>query len=215
MYDKKVDFSQLYRDFSWDNELSLFSKDISKGFNFSHEVSDRYAATDKVAINWEGADGQAKIYSHEELSKMSDQVALLLHQRGVGPGDRVATLMPRIPELYATLLGIWKIGAVYVPLFTAFGPEAITYRLEHSETRFLIVHENFRANVGDSIKGLEGVFVVQSAGKDLQNNDIDFHSALLNTTGKPQLAVVQPDDLAIILYTSGSTGNAQGSDAFL
>ena len=52
---------------------------------------------------------------------------------GVTKGDRVATLLPKSPELLITTLGLWRLGAAHVPLFTAFGPQAITSRVKNSQ----------------------------------------------------------------------------------
>jgi len=67
------------------------------------------------------------------LDDLSARLASALTQLGVGPGDRVAALLPKGPELTLTALAAWRIGASYVPLFTAFGDEAIAYRLRDSQ----------------------------------------------------------------------------------
>ncbi len=210
VYDKKISFEQLCRDFDWGRELEVLSTDISKGFDFGYEVCDRYSYTDKTAVLWEGVNGEERRITYQELAELSDRFAVCLQEAGLSPGDRVALLMPRVPELYIALLAIWKAGGVFVPLFTAFGPEAIRYRLEHSETRFLITHSQFRGNVED-VKGLEKVFVVRKDGDSLPEGDVDFHDALKASKGKPDKIQVKPDDLAIILYTSGSTGMPKGA----
>ena len=211
MYDKKISFEQLCADFNWDKELDVFSTNVSKGFVFGYEICDRYSGSDKIAIFWEGVDGKERAITFSELSELSDKFALCLKEAGLKTGDRVATLLPRVPELYIALLAIWKAGGVYVPLFTAFGPEAIRYRLEHSETRFLVTHGQFRKNVPEGIKGLEKVFVVKVGDETLAENDVDFQEGLNVSTGKPEEIKVNPDDLAIILYTSGSTGMPKGA----
>jgi len=211
MYDKKISFAQLTSDFRWENELAVFSTDISKGFNFTHEACDRYVGRKKVAINWEGAGGQARTITFDDLSQLTDRVASVLLENGVRPGDRVSVLMQKIPELYASLLAIWKIGAIFVPLFTAFGPEAIRYRLEDSQTKVLITHERFRGNVEPGISGLQRIFVVRPEGASLREGDQDLHEAMKTATAKVKPATVLPDDTAILLYTSGSTGMPKGA----
>lgn len=64
-----------------------------------------------------------------ELGELSAGFAAGLAGLGVGPGDAVATLMGKSAELVIALLGIWRLGAVHVPLFTAFAPPAIAFRL--------------------------------------------------------------------------------------
>jgi len=64
---------------------------------------------------------------------------------GVGPGDAVATLMGKSAELVVALLGIWRRGAVHVPLFTAFAPAAISFRLARSGAMVVVADEDQRA----------------------------------------------------------------------
>lgn len=76
--------------------------------------------------------------SYEYLKEQSARFANMLTAHGVGSGDRVACLLPRVPELLVTMLGTLRAGAVYQPLFTAFGPKAIEQRLTGSEAKLIV-----------------------------------------------------------------------------
>ncbi|MFO1119224.1 MAG: AMP-binding protein [Rhodospirillales bacterium] len=102
---------------------------LEGGLNACIECCDRHARPGRVALNWESKDGRSGQVTFAELSERSARFANLLHARGVRPGEIVAGLLPRIPELLAIILGTWRLGAVYQPLFTAFGPKAIEHRV--------------------------------------------------------------------------------------
>ena len=82
-----------------------------------------------------------------ELGEKSARFAAGLAGLGVGPGDAVATLMGKSVELVVALLGIWRLGAVHVPLFTAFAPPAIAFRLEKSGAKVVVADEDQRAKL--------------------------------------------------------------------
>lgn len=210
MYKEKVSFETLKNDFSWQKELSVFSKDISRSMNFPFEVCDRYKSTDKYAIHWEGAKGDSRSFTYSELADLSDKVALFLSENGISKGDRVATLLPRIPELYTVLLGIWKAGAVYVPLFTAFGPDAIKYRIEQSRAKMVFTVPEFRKNIEPGINWLEKIIVIGTE-QVFEASDIAFHDAVNKISGTPDQFEVSLDDFSILLFTSGSTGPPKGA----
>jgi len=95
-------------------------------FNTAHEVCDRHARQpNRVAVFWSGKGGGEEKFTFAELKELSDRFANVLSDLGVQEGDRVACLLPKVPELLITVLSTFKVGAVYVPLFTAFGPKAI------------------------------------------------------------------------------------------
>lgn len=102
------------------------------------ECCDRHAEGGAVALRWEGRDGSGRTMTFAELRDGSARFAGLLAEAGIGPGDRVAGLLPRIPELLVTILGTWRVGAVYQPLFTAFGPKAIEHRVATARTRLVV-----------------------------------------------------------------------------
>src|SRR5215831_17644100 len=82
-----------------------------------------------------------------ELGELSGRFAAGLARLGVGPGDAVATLMGKSAELVVALLGIWRLGAVHVPLFTAFAPPAIEFRLARSGAKVVVADEDQRAKL--------------------------------------------------------------------
>ena len=101
-------------------------------------LCDRHPA-EAVAISLIDEDLSVTDVTFGDLRRLSERGAAGLAALGVGPGDRVATLMGKSVELVAMMLSAWRLGAVYVPLFTAFGPQAIALRLEDSETRVVVV----------------------------------------------------------------------------
>ncbi|WP_433732968.1 AMP-binding protein [Nocardia sp. CA-129566] len=100
-------------------------------------LCDRHPA-DQVAFTVVDSDLTSTDLTYGELRERSQRCAAALADLGVGPGDRVATLMSKSADLVVALLGIWRRGAVHVPLFTAFAPPAIAFRLEASRASLVI-----------------------------------------------------------------------------
>ena len=92
-----------------------------EALNACVECCDRHLGQDRVALYQESEDGHGEQYTFEQLSDAAGRFATVLADRGVGAGDRVAGLLPRRVELLITVLATWRLGAVYQPLFTAFG----------------------------------------------------------------------------------------------
>src|ERR671939_1271757 len=86
-------------------------------------LCDRHAEDpERLALRYEDAAGHQEQLTYRELADLSARFASRLAAAGVGRGDRVATLLPKRPELLVATVGLWRLGAVHVPLFTAFGP---------------------------------------------------------------------------------------------
>jgi len=125
------DYQAAYRDFSLEKlEREVLQGSLADGLNACIECCDRWADDEqRVALRWIGRDFAQKTVTFRELALASARFANLLHSCGVGRGDVVAGLMPRIPELFVAVLGCFRAGAIYQPLFTAFGPAAIEHRV--------------------------------------------------------------------------------------
>ncbi|ALV45978.1 AMP-dependent synthetase [Arthrobacter alpinus] len=107
------------------------------GANAAELLCDRHPAGD-IALSVVSADLSSEDISYGELREKSTQFAASLASLGVRRGDHVATLMAKSAELVIALLGIWRLGAVDVPLFTAFAHDAIEFRLQSSGARLVI-----------------------------------------------------------------------------
>src|SRR5689334_5971134 len=107
------------------------------GANAAHLLCDRHPA-EAVAFTVIEADLSSRDVTYGELRDASSRFAAALAGLGVAPGEAVAVLMGKSRELVIALLGIWRLGAVHVPLFTAFASPAIALRLEASGARVVV-----------------------------------------------------------------------------
>ena len=150
--------------------------------------------------------GQNSTYTFSELDVLSAQLAEGLTTLGVGPGDRVAALLPKGLELTLTALATWRLGAVYVPLFTAFGNEAVSYRLKDSKTKVVVTDGNNRSKLpASAAEPLSAIVMIN----DTDMGDIPFQS-LLASSPRTGWIPRNGDDAMILLYTSGTTGQPKG-----
>src|SRR5919201_2068576 len=102
-------------------------------------LCDRHAAdATRLALRYEDASDHTEQLTYRELADLSARFATRLAATGIRKGDRVATLLPKRPELLVATLGLWRLGAVHVQLFNAFGPEVVGFRLVQDEARLLV-----------------------------------------------------------------------------
>jgi acetyl-CoA synthetase len=137
------------------------------------------------------------------LRARSEQAAAALADLGVAPGDRVATLMGKSADLVVTLLGIWRLGAVHVPLFTAFAPPAIAVRLDASAAKVVVCDADQRAK----LDGVDATWRLVIAGAPSDAGDDLVLGDLLDArSGGYPAAVRGEQDPLVQLFTSGTTG---------
>ncbi|MBI06253.1 MAG: AMP-binding protein [Rhodospirillaceae bacterium] len=188
----------------------LLAGDLESGINVCYEACDRWAEFDRVALNWEGNDGDSTSLNFDELQESVARFANFLIARGVEPGDQVACMLPRIPELFIVALGTWRAGAVYVPLFTAFGPKAIEYRLERSAAKLVVTDAINRPKLDEIADAPPVMLVTRSAGEDVRVGDIDFAQAMSEQPTDFGPVMLTGEDPFIMMFTSGTVGSAKG-----
>jgi acetyl-CoA synthetase len=165
---------------------------------------------DAIAYTVFGSDLSEQVITYGDLKRGSEQFAAALQARGIGPGDRVATLMGKSREYLFTLMGIWRLGAVHVPLFTAFAPSAIALRLTGSGAKAIICDaaqldklaptEDFHADPARLI------ITTGAAGEGAET----FASLMAETANDVTPAVMGGDAPLIQIFTSGTTGQPKG-----
>src|SRR6202140_4415496 len=136
-YDKVVDMSRGKPWATWW---------IGGRMNIVQSCLDRYRENDthdKLAIVWEGEPGDVRKLTYAELDRHVCKLAGALRRLGIRPGDRVGIFMPMCPEVAISVLATVKIGAVIIPLFSGYGPEAIANRLRDGEAKLLICADGF------------------------------------------------------------------------
>jgi acetyl-CoA synthetase len=176
----------------------------------AHLLCDRHAADPRrIALRYEDAAGREETYTFAELRELSARFAGVLAGLGVIPGDRVATLVPKSPELVIAILGLWRLGCTHVPLFTAFGPDAVGYRLAHSGAKVVVTDLANRPKIEQHGADLR-VVTVASPGETVVPGDVPFQTALDSAQPVAEAVVVVGDDTMILMYTSGTTGQPKG-----
>ena len=179
--------------------------------------------SERPAVIWEGEDGTTRTLSGYELRALTDRIAAGLAARGVGAGDAVGLFMPMIPETVAALFAIAKLGAVFLPIFSGYGADAVAVRLADAGAVALVTADGFRRRgrvvgmkeVADAavaqVPSVHSVFVARNAGRELEldpQRDVDLDTL-------PDAAVdavaVESEHPLFIAYTSGTTGRPKGA----
>jgi acetyl-CoA synthetase len=197
---------------SYDAVRDAFSWQLPERYNIGVDVCDRWAAVepDRTALILAGADGSAREVGFGELRSLSNRLANLLAESGIGPGDRVGILLPQSLETAYGHIAVYKLGAIAVPLFALFGPEALQFRLANAGVRALITDAAGAAKIAgirDALPELSVVWSVAGAGLDARDLAADM-------AGQPDdfaPADTRADDPALIIYTSGTTGAPKGA----
>ncbi|GLO15480.1 AMP-binding protein [Pseudomonas putida] len=174
-----------------------------EALNACVECCDRHAGNGKLALIYEDRDGNSARYSFDQLKAQAARFANVLKAQGVGAGDRVAGLMPRTPELLVTVLATWRLGAVYQPLFTAFGPKAIEHRLEQSHARVVVTDSQNRAKL-DDVHACPTIITVRA-----RSGELDFQQCLERAADVCEPVMRSGNDPFLLMFTSGTTGPAK------
>ena len=204
--------------FRWDDIRAELDGLPGGGLNIAYECIDRHLTTDrkdKVAMLWEAKDGHAETFTFAQMAAGSNKAANGLRSLGVKKGDRVFVFLERVPELYFTVFGTLKLGAVIGPLFSAFGPDAVRDRLADSEAKVLLTSPDLWARVKDiraDLPQLQHVVILdRQGGGDVPEGTVAWADVFDAQSEEFEIEATDPEDFAIMHYTSGTTGKPKGA----
>lgn len=171
---------------------------IPEVFNIAHAACDRWAdGSGRPAIIAEDGDGKVTTWSFDQLKILSDQFANVLSEAGIRRGDRIGIYLSQRIETVITHIAAYKLGAVTVPLFYLFGPEAIAYRLDNSEAAALVTDASGmdKVHLAGELPALKVVFCVEQSDIVLpQTTDFwdRLHAASPTFEPVTTLAMIRP-----------------------
>jgi acetyl-CoA synthetase len=213
------DYDRARAEFSWEAARGRLAGLPGGGLNIAYEAVDRQAAgpaADTVALRFLSKRHPASEITYAELKRRTDRFASVLAGLGVRAGERVFVLAGRIPELYVAALGTFKHGAVFCPLFSAFGPEPIEQRLRLGDGRVLVtttaLYRRKVEEVRRRLPGLQHVLLIGEAEEIAEIPGVeDFHAMMAAAADAYQIASTAPEDMALLHFTSGTTGTPKGA----
>src|SRR3954447_3267937 len=147
---------------SYDEVYGGFRWELPERFNIGVAACDRHAdGTGRLALVYQAPDGRVERFSFDDLKQLSNRCANALAALGIGRGARVGVLLPQRPETAIAHLAIYKLGAVAVPLFVQFGPDALEHRLADSGAKALITDSENLPKIPTGLPDLASILIVE------------------------------------------------------
>ncbi len=197
--------------------------------NIYQSCLEKYIGTvvySQPAVIWEREDGKSDTLTYGQLHDEAEKVASALKGLGIIPGDVVALYMPMVPEIAASLLGIAKIGAVSLPLFSGYGADAIQTRCNDAGAKVILTADGYlrRGKViqmkliadkaAEQIPSLKYMVMLDYAGVDVEmtpQRDYRWSDVIGDQTETVATVSTSAEDTLMVLYTSGTTGKPKGA----
>ena len=193
--------------------------------NLAHQCVDRWddRTPEEPAVVWEGEDGDVRTWTYADLRRETDRLARALRALGVATGDAVGIFLPMLPETVAAVMACSKVGAVWVPIFSGFGPDAVAVRLADARARVLLTADAFPRK-GRAVSMLEtarrareragtiaATVVLRHGAGGAGEHERDWAELMAEQPDEPLASEpLESEHPLFIGYTSGTTGRPKG-----
>ena len=209
------DYDAARRSFRWADATAELSG--LRGVNIAELAVGRHAhgaLANKVALRWRGKHGSERDITYAALGAETSRFGNALRSLGIGEGDVVFALCPRIPELYAAALGTLAIKAVFSPLFSAFGPDPIVTRVRAASGKVLVTTTSLYARkvaaIRELVPTLRHVIVIDD-GPGVPAGTLAWTELLHAQAAELEIPPTPPETLALLHFTSGTTGKPKAA----
>ena len=171
------------------------------------EFLDQAAARspDKVWLHWSN-----QRITYAGFQEGTKKAAGLFKSLGVGRGDTVCVFLPNGPEFLTCWFGLARLGALCVPINTAYKRDEAAYLVENAGAKMLIAHESLMEVAEALHQGMSTLEHYVRVGADTPEGWLDFSGALAKAQPVAELPGVVPQDGSMLVYTSGTTGRPKG-----
>lgn len=196
-------YQEIYRGFNWE---------VPERFNMAWACCGRHALDrHRFALYWEDEGGATAAYTYWDLQQQANRLSNALLALGVKRGDRIAIILPQRPETAVAHIACYQMGAVAMPLSVLFGPDALEYRLQNSETIVALVDPASLPNlwpIRDRLPALKHVIGVAGAR---ESGTHAWETLLEKAARKFDCLDTPAEEPALLVYTSGTTGPPKGA----
>ena len=196
-------YREVYESFRWN---------VPADFNIAWWACRRWAAErERLALYWEDESGETRMASYWDLAQAANRLSNALAALGVARGDRVAIILPQRPETVVAYLAIYQMGAIAVPMSFLFGPDALDYRLQNSDSRVAIVDPVTLEKLWPVRERLTQLAHVIGVAGAKERGLLDWDALLAKASPRYEPARTCATDACTIIYTSGTTGPPKGA----
>lgn len=192
---------------SWDWAAAARSAGVTADGHFNAGCMELTAAQN---VLWTRSDGVTVSYTGAQLTARVEAVCAVLHAMGVRRGDRVAGLISRRPLVFVTALAVWRLGAIYVPLFSGFAGDGLRSRLADSAPVVAVTDGANRAALAQVQDCVPGLRVLVGGGGVPEPGDGELEAMIERYPTAPAPVPTGLHDTSTIMYTSGTTGTPKG-----
>jgi acetyl-CoA synthetase len=193
-----------------------FGWKVPKRFNMAQACCGQWAAQSdsarRVAIREHVAgQGLGRSWTFGQLQQDANRMSRVLRAHGVQSGDRVAIVMPQRYETAVAYMAVLQMGAVAMPLSMLFGPEALSFRINDSQTRVAVCDESTVQALQQARPDCPVLKVLMGVGEAAHLADLDLGQAMADSASTFKPVSTLAEEPAVLIYTSGTTGNPKGA----